>query len=118
MWLGQSARFVRAVKATDKYGNKPLHYAAREGHVAAITLLIKRGAPVNARTLEGDSALHLASGNGHAKAVQELLASGAAQSVDNDGKTPEQHAREWGYEKVSKLLANASKSGKAKSSRK
>jgi hypothetical protein len=38
------------LQATNNYLDTPLHFAAREGHLAATTLLVERGADTGART--------------------------------------------------------------------
>lgn len=60
----------------DEWGRQPVHYAARDGDVAAITML--RGSEdVNATDAEGWTPLHFAAQGGHAKAVEALLDAGA-----------------------------------------
>ncbi len=46
--------------AMDKYGNTPLHDAARYGHVDVATLLLDRGANVESKDKYGYTALHRA----------------------------------------------------------
>lgn len=58
-------------------GETPLHYAAGQGHWAAVCELLKRGARINARTNTGATPLHKAVAEGHCGVVRELLSSGA-----------------------------------------
>jgi ankyrin repeat protein len=52
-----------------------------KGHKHMVTLLVGRGADVNARTKAGWTALHFAAREGYADVVELLLASGADVSV-------------------------------------
>ena len=42
-----------------------LHWAARDGHVGIVEMLINRGARINATNMGDDTALHLAAAHGH-----------------------------------------------------
>lgn len=54
-------------------GYSPLHYAARGGHGAAVDLLLRQGASVNAATSAGRATpLHRASYMGHLHIVEKL----------------------------------------------
>lgn len=68
-------------------GGQLLGYAAEAGLLAVTELLLRRGAPVDARThrLVGElpadvTALHRAAGRGHAAVVRALLAAGASSA--------------------------------------
>ena len=50
---------------SDDHGFSPLHWAAKEGHLNLVTLLIQRGARVNATNMGDDTPLHLATAHGH-----------------------------------------------------
>ena len=67
-----------------------LHGAALHGHVKLMTLLIERGAVVNARDrFSGSTPLHMASQAGRADAITCLLECGADASMTNSqGRTP------------------------------
>ena len=61
-------------KSTNKHKYTSLHRAAKNGHEAAVRLLLDRGAQINARNdSNGVSALYLAAENGHDATVQLLL---------------------------------------------
>jgi ankyrin repeat protein len=71
----------------DKEDMTPLHYAARNGHSSTVSLLIKRGADVNAQTEDNPTPLHAAveSENG-GNAIEVLIKAGAnIHAMDNDG---------------------------------
>ncbi len=64
-----------------------LHYAATQGHDAVMSLLISRGARVDARAPDGSTALMLAARRGCLPCVQQLLRAGAeTRFVREDGK--------------------------------
>lgn len=48
------------VARADENGWTALHYAARDGRAAAVEWLVRRGAPLDARTIAGQSALNVA----------------------------------------------------------
>uniref|UniRef100_A0ACD5TJ11 Uncharacterized protein n=1 Tax=Avena sativa TaxID=4498 RepID=A0ACD5TJ11_AVESA len=53
--------------------NSPLHFAAAKGHLDIVTLLLEKGADVNARNYCGQTALMHACRHGHWEVVQMLL---------------------------------------------
>jgi ankyrin repeat protein len=59
------------IAAEDKYRLMALHWAARDGHVAVVRLLLEKGADVTVEDKRGSTALDLAADNGH-EAVAEL----------------------------------------------
>jgi ankyrin repeat protein len=63
----------------------PLHVAAGKGDVAAIDLLLVRGAKIQGLDADGTSALHRAVQSGSLAAVDRLLAAGADPNL-RDGK--------------------------------
>jgi len=65
------------VDASDQEQNTALHYAAKEGHVAAVRLLLQHGADYNNRNSYGWTALMQAAAHGHVRAVRCLLEFGA-----------------------------------------
>ena len=83
-------------------GYTPLHYAARSGNVACVSLLLRAGAPVKARTTGGATPLMRAAFAGHASIITMLLGAGSeAEAFDSDGETPlhkaavQQHAEAY-----------------------
>ena len=63
-------------EAVDAGGYTALHYAAQRNHAAVCTLLLRRGADVNARQC-GATPLHRAAHAGALDAIKILLAHGA-----------------------------------------
>ncbi|CAJ0962174.1 unnamed protein product, partial [Mesorhabditis belari] len=58
----------------------PLHWAARQGHIRMVALLVRRGADLLVRDVEGFTALHVAAQFGCTPVVAYLIAIG--QSID------------------------------------
>jgi ankyrin repeat protein len=74
--LNHGAR--EAVNAQEQWkGQSALMWAAGEGHVAALKVLVDAGADVQARSKAGFTSLLFAVRNGHQAALQQLLAAGA-----------------------------------------
>ncbi|KXZ52328.1 hypothetical protein GPECTOR_10g960 [Gonium pectorale] len=67
-------------------GLSPLHYARS---ATAVGLLVRAGAPVDAKDERGNTPLHLAAGKGQFEVVSVLLRAGASENRRNaDGKRP------------------------------
>ncbi|KAJ1162908.1 hypothetical protein NDU88_003372 [Pleurodeles waltl] len=62
-----------------------LHYAAKEGHLRTISLLLSLGADLHARDGKQRSVLHMACAGQHTSCVQLLLESGLQDSSDTSG---------------------------------
>ena len=62
-------------------GAQPLHFAAADGNVESVNLLLDRGAKINAATQDGWTALHFACLRGDEGLVQLLLDRGADVSM-------------------------------------
>jgi hypothetical protein len=58
-------------------GQQPLHYAAENGHLACVEVLLEAGADARARTWNGYTALHFAAAGGFDGILRALLARGA-----------------------------------------
>ncbi|XP_048753811.2 uncharacterized protein LOC125665218 isoform X2 [Ostrea edulis] len=73
----------------DKVGSQCLHYAAQEGLLDIVKLLLDEGARVNCFDHNGRSPLHNAASRGHLDVVIHLVANGAqVTSLDWDNHTP------------------------------
>eukprot|EP00754_Rhynchopus_humris_P045212 Rhum_TRINITY_DN4707_c0_g1::Rhum_TRINITY_DN4707_c0_g1_i1::g.15441::m.15441 len=67
----------------------PLYFAAEEGHVQQVKILIARGAVLDTPCDHGMTALHIAAQGGHAETVRTLLDAGAARDIQDEyGRTP------------------------------
>jgi ankyrin repeat protein len=66
-----------SLDARDRFGARPLSYAARSGHLEMVDLLLARGAPINARSLADATALYFAAEGGHTAVAQRLIERGA-----------------------------------------
>ncbi|RMG95704.1 MAG: hypothetical protein D6705_12990 [Deltaproteobacteria bacterium] len=88
-----AARLIEAGARLDEpcepEGRTALAWAAAEGHLAVVDLLLGRGADPNAADREGHTPLHLAAEAGAASVVRRLLAAGADPTLrDGGGATP------------------------------
>ncbi|VDO96023.1 unnamed protein product [Soboliphyme baturini] len=89
----------------DDHGFSLLHWAAKEGHINIVDMLLTRGSRVNATNLGDDTALHLAAAHGHREIANKLLASKAdVNSVNEHGNTPLHYACFWGFEQIAEDL--------------
>ena len=52
------------VNAKDEDNNTPLHYAAENGHVVSVRILLDAGSKLNTKNDEEDTPVHTASENG------------------------------------------------------
>ena len=83
-------RFGKNYDGWNRYGETPLHFAARNNAVATATLLVERGAAVNAKeNNHGLTPLHVAAWKNARATAALLLERGAAVNAKtNDGQTP------------------------------
>lgn len=104
-----------AVDATDNLGWKPIHYAARTGHLDIVKLLLdfkaEVDAKVEARTPDGPAGwtpLHLAAERGRVSVVKLLIERGAnIEAKDVLNRTPLFLAAIEGQLEVVKLLVES-----------
>lgn len=80
------------VKATSTHLTA-LHYAAKEGHVSTVQMLISLGADINSKDERNRSALHLACAGQHLACIEFLLQSGLRDSPDITGTLAQQLTR-------------------------
>lgn len=75
-----------AIDAPDKDGWTPLMYAADEGHLEMVKLLLQRGVNVNGLSGFNETALMCAADRGHFEIAEMLLDAGADPTVFNDAE--------------------------------
>jgi ankyrin repeat protein len=81
--------FTKQTKALDEDGRSDLHYAARDGDLAAVEKLVSRGADVNLQDTHGWTPLHFAAQARSRDVTSYLLAQGASvDTQDGHGNTP------------------------------
>ena len=92
--------------AVNRPGWSPLHYAASGPDSAAVTVLLSKGAVVDARSPNGSTPLMMAARYGAEASVAPLLAAGADRALRNEqGLTAADFARDGGREALSASLA-------------
>eukprot|EP00798_Chlamydomonas_sp_ICE-L_P021565 gene21565-28559_t len=78
-----------SVKPKDSAGDLPIHWAATEGNLEVITMLVRHESPVDDKNYDGWTAMHRAAHNNRRRAVQSLIQAGADIGVqNNEGNTP------------------------------
>jgi ankyrin repeat protein len=113
--LGETARVAEFLDADSSLINSyshdgwtPLHLAAFFGHLEAVTALLARGAPVNARSRNGlaNQPLHAALAEGSRPEVVRLLLEAGApvNATQHGGYTPLHEAAQNGYTDLARLL--------------
>ena len=92
----------------DKLGNSALYYAADQGHIDAIVVLIEKGAAINSENRRGITPLMIAASQGRVDIVRVLLKYGVDVSKrDYTGRTALMWA-EWNRRNfIIKLLREA-----------
>lgn len=90
---------------SDDHLFSPLHWAAKEGHLYLIQMLLNKGARIDARNMGDDTALHLAAAHGHLDCVKYLLKHNPDVDAQNEhGNTPLHYACFWGFQSVAEEL--------------
>lgn len=85
--------------------NKPLHFAAANGHIEVVKLLLDHGAHVSTTNEGGETPLHYATKGGHTEVMTILLDHGADVSAKGTScGTPLQWAARNGQTKAAELL--------------
>ena len=88
-WKATLRRFGEDYGSAKRYGGTPLHIAASTNAVATATLLVERGAAVNAKRNGGSTPLHFAARKNAVATATLLLERGAAVNAKtNNGWTP------------------------------
>jgi uncharacterized protein len=90
----------------NKTGWTPLHYAATNGHVAIIELLLEHDAYIDAESPNGTTPLMMAAHYGSAAAVKVLLEAGADPALKNQlGLTAIDFANRAGRQEAAGMIA-------------
>lgn len=83
------ARMTRIDNSTDRSWGTPLLWAAMEGHIETIEVLLTAGAQINARNAWNRTPLHVAARFGHVCVVRLLIDRGADKEARRDtNETP------------------------------
>ncbi len=94
------------VNFRDNIGKTPLIYAAMNGHVDAVKMLIKAGAKINLAN-KGMTAMTWAAQYGHAGVIECLIDEGASVNRrDRNGRTALMHAAYYAKASVIEALLN------------
>ncbi|CAH8623371.1 unnamed protein product [Dicrocoelium dendriticum] len=103
MWLDD---IENDVNQGDEHRFSLLHWAAREGQLAIVDLLVLRGARVNATNMGDDTALHLAASHGHIDVVHYLLNCHHfnVDATNEHGNTALHYACFWNHLEISEYL--------------
>lgn len=82
-YLELSARLIERDADVNKPGWAPLHYAATNGHIPVMQLLLDQHAYIDAGSPNGSTPLMMAAMYGSASAVKMLLEAGADPTIKN-----------------------------------
>ena len=89
------------------YGQHPIYYACREGHLNLCELLVEKGADVNLEDKYGQTCVFYAIRQGHYDIVHYLLKHGLnVNKIDKKKQTPVSYAEKIGQSKIMELLLN------------
>ena len=109
--LALSEKMVKKGADVNKPGWTPLHYAASNGHVEVIKLLLEHHAYIDAESPNGSTPLMMASMYGNAQSVKLLLDEGADPLLKNQlGLTALQFAQRGERPDSAELLTKAMRS--------
>ena len=93
------------INEKDIYGQNPIYYAARDGHLNLCELLVEKGTDVNLEDKYGQTCIFYAIREGHYDIVEFLIKHGAnVNKNDKKKQTPVSFALKNGKEKIAELL--------------
>ena len=107
LWIGFDLQ--AEIEAGGDYSWTALHFAARKGKEAVAAQLLQAGASVSAVDNDYDQTpLHIAAHNGETSIANMLLQANASPTaVDKYGRTPAQHAKQYGHGDLAARLLEA-----------
>lgn len=112
-----SAMFTAGIDQHDAFMHTPLHYAAEQGHVGVVKLLIEAGCKIDAETGDGVTALHVAVIKNYIDIVKILINSGSnVNHKTYDSMTPLHFAASRGFLDLVKILVSNGASLEARDS--
>lgn len=104
VWLDNTANDLNQ---GDDHRFSLLHWAAKEGRLNIVDMLIARGVRINATNMGDDTALHLACSHGQQEIAKRLVHNKAnINAVNEHGNTPLHYACFWGYDEIAEELIN------------
>jgi len=107
------AKLIARDAAVNKTGWTPLHYAATNGHLAIIKVLLDKYAFIDAQSPNGTTPLMMAAMYGSAEAVKLLIDEGADQTMKNQqGMTALDFAKRANRGDAVQLLSRAQPAAK------
>ena len=83
---------------------RPIHYAAKNGHLECIKVLLEYGADIHSEDIENETAITLAAFYGHTECVRYLLEQGANVNDRAVDGTPLIYAAQCGNEECVRML--------------
>ncbi|XP_067660026.1 adventurous-gliding motility protein Z-like [Haliotis asinina] len=103
-----AAGHVNITYRAGHYSSTPVMAAARYGHRGVVEFLVGRGADVSLVDSEGDNVLHWTCYRGHLETVKLILSLNRVDvnARNNVGKTAADIARQYGHQRVVKLLVS------------
>lgn len=84
IFIGKHLKISNIIDVEDDRGRSPLHHAASKGHIDVMTLLLDKGANINAQDESGNKPLHYAANNGHIEVAKLLLKKGANVNAETE----------------------------------
>ena len=94
-----------SIKIAKSDGKTPLHLAAQEGHFEVCDYILTLVNDKNPRDENGQTPLHAAVLAGELKICELILKNVENKNPpDNDGETPLDHARDYEYHQIVKLI--------------
>jgi ankyrin repeat protein len=103
-WLNLEGR-LNGLELVDDQAWTPLMHAAWFGNHEITVRLVRKGANIEARSVDGNTPLHLATSNGHEQVVRDLLEEGAnPASTCNMRETPLHQAAWAGHANICLML--------------